>query len=63
MAGTPAKWGSDCPISLPEPMMGDPIKVSLGGLAFTPNGLVFDLTDDDRDALFFPPYAPGGFNG
>lgn len=65
MSETPeAPWGADGPISTPEPLATRDVQmVSFGGLAFTPMGLVFDLTEVDREEHYAPRYGPEGDDG
>lgn len=57
--GSTVRWGSDVPISMPEPPPTDvPRSVKFGGFAFGPNGLVPDLTQSDLDNLLQPFFAP-----
>ena len=51
-------WGSDVPVSMPEPL-GDQVGlVPMFGFTFTINGLFHDLTDVDHERLSIPTYAP-----
>lgn len=58
-----APWGCDVPISMPEPLEEpNTERVSLGGsgMIFTPMGLRFDMSEEDREAWFSAPYRPKG---
>jgi hypothetical protein len=51
-------WGSDVPVSMPEPL-GDQVGlVPMFGFTFTINGLFHDLSDADHERLSTPTYAP-----
>jgi hypothetical protein len=69
MAGTArgetSAWGTDGPISMPVPPAGDAGElVSFGGMAWSPAGLVHDLTEVDRESIYAEAYAPpGGADG
>ncbi len=58
-------WGADTAISMPQPDGRDPgQRVEFGGLAFTPLGIVHDLTDVDLEELLASGYGPpGGVDG
>lgn len=54
-------WGSDVPISKPEPLtpdVTDPGSVPMYGFCFTVHGLRHDLNAADQEAVFIPGYAP-----
>jgi hypothetical protein len=52
-------WGSDVPISMPQPLAADAeAGVPMFGFIFTPNGLQHDLSETEHDRLSIPPYAP-----
>lgn len=52
-------WGSDAPVSMPEPLDPDtPGLVPMGGFVFTEWGLRFDLSEADHEVLRTPTYAP-----
>lgn len=52
-----ASWGSDVPISLPEPL--DEVGlVPMFGFVFTINGLFHDLSESDHDLLSRSGYGP-----
>lgn len=52
-------WGSDVPISAPEPQdPDDAILVPMGGFGFSRNGLRFDLTEADRDQFYTSRFGP-----
>jgi hypothetical protein len=51
-------WGSDVPVSMPEPLSGQAGLVPMFGFVFTVNGLFHDLTEADHEQLSIPTYAP-----
>lgn len=51
-------WGSDVPVSMPEPLGDQEGLVPMFGFNFTINGLFHDLTDADHEALSTPTFAP-----
>lgn len=58
------QWGTDTSISMPQAdKVPDAVHVDLGGFAFTPQGLVFNLTEADREGLISAPYSPESFSG
>lgn len=55
----PVHWGSDVPVSLPQPLSEDnPGLVAMDGFCFTVNGLFFDLSQSDHDRISVPTFAP-----
>ena len=55
-----APWGSDVPVSLPEPRHVErPVYVDMGGFGFTEFGLGHQFTESDWEN-YLPHYAPGG---
>lgn len=59
-----AQWGADVPVSIPmSPIDPHAEKVDLGGFAFTPTGLAFDLTEVDLEAMMHAPYGPDEVSG
>jgi len=58
-------WGTDGPISMPIPRAADSGDlVPFGGFAFSPAGLVHELTEVDREEIYSDAYAPpGGVDG
>jgi hypothetical protein len=50
-------WGSDVPISMPEPPTR-PIMVDFGGFGMTTGGITHKITDSDIEELFTPFFAP-----
>lgn len=55
----PIHWGSDVPVSLPQPLAEDnPGVVPMDGFCFTPNGLFFDLSEADYQRISSPTFAP-----
>lgn len=55
-------WGSDTPISMPEPLdPAQPILADLsGGFGFTSGGIAHDLGESDLEALMHPHFSPEG---
>ena len=58
-------WGSDVPVSTPVVNPDLPVSVSVAfqGLAFTPTGLTFDLTEAALQEIYSPTYRPEALNG
>lgn len=56
-------WGTDTPISMPVPSEERPPLVNLGGFGFSTGGITHDLTEEDREEMFSPFFAPEGFRG
>lgn len=55
-------WGADAPISKPGPVdVERPVMIKMGGFAFTTGGMVHDVTAEEVEEIFFPPYHPEGF--
>jgi len=53
-------WATDTAISMPAPLDPEaPSLVPMGGFTFTAFGLMLDVTESDREAMFFPMFAPG----
>ena len=52
-----ADWGSDVPVSMPEPLDGDGL-VPMFGFVFTLDGLRHDISEVDHERLSRPSYAP-----
>jgi hypothetical protein len=50
-------WGSDVPVSMPEPLIGGGM-VPMFGFTFTRNGLFPDISEADHERLSLPTYAP-----
>lgn len=55
------EWGTDVPVSAPE-VPNRPVRVRLGGFAFTTNGMTHDITEADREELLLPYFAPESFH-
>lgn len=55
-------WGSDVPISEPQPAREE-IKVDFKGFAFTTGGVVFSITPSEVEEIFSPAYLPEGYIG
>lgn len=51
-------WGSDVPVSMPEPLKDQEGMIPMFGFTFTVNGLFHDLTEADHERLSIPTYAP-----
>lgn len=52
-------WGADVPVSLPSALSEDnPGIVPMDGFCFTATGLAFDLSQEDRDRISIPTFAP-----
>lgn len=52
-----ADWGSDVPVSMPEPLDGVGL-VPMFGFVFTIDGLRHDISEVDHERLSRPSYAP-----
>lgn len=53
------QWGSDVPVSMPQPLPKDVIGiVPMGGFVMTESGLFPDLSAADHENLSHPTYAP-----
>jgi hypothetical protein len=52
-----APWGSDVPISLPEPSPVKNVRVDMGGFGFTENGIAHQF-DDATLENYLPNFAP-----
>lgn len=50
-------WGSDLPVSMPVPPAVKP-EVPMDGFGFGRKGLCHDITEEERDALAIPTFAP-----
>ena len=50
-------WGSDVPVSMPEPLDGAGL-VPMFGFVFTIDGLRHDLSEVDHERVSRPTYAP-----
>lgn len=53
------RWGTDVPVSLPDPLEERGRVAPMGGFVFTENGLRHDISLDEREELFHPVFAPG----
>lgn len=51
-------WGSDVPVSLPEPVSSSDVRVDMGSHAFTDNGLYLNVSRADLDTIATPTFAP-----
>ena len=54
-----AYWGTDVPISMPEPTTDD-VLIDMGAYGFSENGLVHNLTPADLEDYMMPTFAPEG---
>jgi hypothetical protein len=54
-------WGTDTPISMPEPPTDRPVVVDMGGFGFTTGGITHNLTEEDREETFSPFFSPEGY--
>lgn len=55
----PIHWGSDVPVSLPQPLDDDNTGiVPMDGFCFTSSGLFFDLSQADFQRISMPTFAP-----
>jgi hypothetical protein len=55
----PIHWGSDVPVSLPQPLAEDnPGIIPMDGFCFTANGLAYDLSQADFARISTPTFAP-----
>lgn len=52
-----ADWGSDVPVSMPEPLDRDGV-VPMFGFVFTVDGLRHDISAEAHERLSRPPLAP-----
>ena len=50
-------WGSDVPVSMPEPLDRDGL-VPMYGFTFTIDGLRHDITEADHETISRPSFAP-----
>lgn len=51
-------YGSDVPVSMPQPPPSAVASVPMYGFVFTENGLGVDITETDRETLAIPTFAP-----
>jgi hypothetical protein len=53
------QWGSDVPVSMPQPLPKDVVGVvHMGGFVMTESGLFPDLSAADHEWLSRPTFAP-----
>ncbi|MFF7198186.1 hypothetical protein ACFZAM_31320 [Streptomyces sp. NPDC008079] len=54
------QWGSDVPVSMPQPLPSDLTghTVAMGGFVMTERGLFHDLSSADHDRMSRPQFAP-----
>lgn len=56
---TPTAWSSDGEVSQPLPPPGGrAVLVDFGGFGFSGGGLCFTITEEEREAIFLPTFAP-----
>jgi hypothetical protein len=56
---TPAPWGADVPISMPQPLDRDTVVLrQLGGFCFTTGGIAHNFTTSDLDSYLTPVFQP-----
>lgn len=52
-------WGTDVPISMPQPLDRDTtVLKSMGGFCFTTGGIAHRFTESDLEAYLTPTFAP-----
>ncbi len=53
-------WGSNVPVSIPEPpkQSFSDLTVDMGGLGFSPLGIIFNMSEADREEFYTAPYGP-----
>ncbi len=51
-------WGCDVPVSMPEPISSDEIRLDMGSHAFTEDGLRINVSRADVQQIASPTYAP-----
>ena len=55
----PTAWSSDGEVSQPlPPEDGRRILVDFGGFAFTSGGICHNISEEEREAIFQPTFAP-----
>jgi hypothetical protein len=54
-----AYWGSDVPISMPEPPTGD-IIIDMGATGFTLDGFAHNISPADLEDYMMPTFSPDG---
>lgn len=55
-------WGSDVPISMPEPLDSSrDVYVDMGALCFTLSGVAHNFREADLEAYTYPMYTPTTF--
>jgi hypothetical protein len=55
------QWGADVPISSPDSLGDEIIMVEVGGgFVMTDRGLRHNITEEEREALVSPTFAPPG---
>ena len=50
-------WGADVPISMPEPPLNKAV-IDMGAFGFSVGGMVHQITEQQRDDLALPTFAP-----
>lgn len=51
-------WGSDVPISMPEPIDESEVLIDMGSHAFTPDGLRIVMSRSVREEIVSSSYTP-----
>lgn len=52
-------WGTDSPISMPEPLDPKiPVQVDMGGFGFTTNGITHNFSESDLEVYTTPTFLP-----
>lgn len=53
-------WSTDTHISEPVPPRDRKVLVDFGGFGFTSGGLCHNISEEEREAIFTPTFAPPG---
>jgi hypothetical protein len=53
-------WGSDVPISMPEPNPVNDVVIDMGAIGFGLYGLAHNLSDADLAEYMIPTFSPEG---
>ncbi len=53
-------WGSDAPVSMPQPIRDEDQQVDFGGFVFTTGGMAHGITEVDVEAVYAPTFSPEG---
>jgi hypothetical protein len=52
-------WGTDTPVSMPEPLPANTtIHVDMGGFGFTSGGIAHNFSEADLETLTSPTFLP-----